>query len=137
MLKHTSTSSGALATKILRDGNAERSLGGRNARGTGSVDIPRDQGSTDDSVGGGVNDGDVGSTFMGSADIECDRNLLARSESRNNVLVVLVLETLAEPDLALLGVVVGLGLSNLELALDVAVVVTSFRVVRTDYVSRR
>jgi len=74
---------------------------------------------------------------MGSADLESDRNFLAGSESRNNVLVVLVLETLAEPDLALLGVVVGLCLSNLELALDVAVVVTSFRVVRTDYVSRR
>ena len=72
---------------------------------------------------------------MGSADLESDRNFLAGSESRNNVLVVLVLETLAEPDLALLGVVVGLGLGNLELALDVAIVVTGFRVVKIDFAS--
>lgn len=125
MLKNTSTSSGALASKVIGDGNAERGLGGGDARGAGRVDVPRDQGSTNDSVGGGINDRDVGSTFMGSTDIECDGDLLTRGESRNNVLVVLVLESLAEPDLALLGVVVGLSLSNLEFALDVAVVVTS------------
>lgn len=67
---------------------------------------------------------------MRSADIERDGDLLTRSESRNNVFVVLVLETLAEPDLALLSIVVGLSLSNLELALDVAIIVASFGVVR-------
>ena len=130
MLKHTSTSSGTLATKIVGNGDAEGGLGGRNARSAGSVDVPRDQGSTDDGVAGGINDRDVGSTFMGSANFESDRDLLTRGEGLNEILVVLVLEALTLPDLALLGVVVGLGLGNLELALNVAIVVTSFAVVR-------
>jgi hypothetical protein len=125
VLKHTSTSSGALATKILRNGDVERGLGGRDARSAGSVDVPRDQGSTDDSVGGGINDRDVGSAFVGSANFELDRDDLTRSERLDEILVVLVLETLALPDLALLSVVVGLGSGNLEFSLDVSVVVTS------------
>jgi hypothetical protein len=125
VLKHTSTSSGALATKILRNGDVERGLGGRDARSAGSVDVPRDQGSTDDSVGGGINDRDVGSAFVGSANFELDRDDLTRSERLDKILVVLVLETLALPDLALLSVVVGLGSGNLEFSLDVSVVVTS------------
>lgn len=130
MLKNTSTSSRALATEVLRDGDAERGLGGRNARSAGSVDIPRDQGSTNDGVAGGINDRDVGSTFMGSANFESDGDLLTRGEGLNEILVVLVLEALTLPDLALLGVVIGLSLGDLELALNVAIVVTSFAVVR-------
>jgi hypothetical protein len=126
VLEHASTSDGALATKVLRDGDVERGLGGRDARSAGSVDVPRDQGSTDDSVGGGINDRDVGSTFVGSANFELDRNDLARSERLDEILVVLVLETLALPDLALLSVVVGLGSGNLEFSLDIAIVVTGY-----------
>jgi hypothetical protein len=126
VLKNTSTSSGALATKVLRNGDVERGLGGRNARSAGSVDVPRDQGSTDDGVGGGINDRNVGSTLVGSADFKLNRDLLTRSERLNEILVVLVLETLALPDLALLGVVISLGPGNLELSLDVSVVVTSY-----------
>jgi hypothetical protein len=125
MLEHTSTSDGALATKVLRDGDVERGLGGRDARSTGSVDVPRDQGSTDDSVGGGINDRDVGSALVGSANLELDRDDLTGSERLDEILVVLVLETLALPDLALLGVVVGLSSGNLEFSLDVSVVITS------------
>jgi hypothetical protein len=133
VLKNTSTGSGAFATKILRDGDAERGLGGGNARSAGSVDVPRDQGSTDDGVAGGIDDRDVGSAFMGSANLESDGDLLTGGEGLDEILVVLVLETLALPDLALLGVVVGLGFGNLELALNVAIVVTSFAVVRVRF----
>jgi hypothetical protein len=63
---------------------------------------------------------------VGSADFKLDRDLLTRSERLNEILVVLVLETLALPDLALLGVVISLGPGNLELSLDVSVVVTSY-----------
>jgi hypothetical protein len=126
VLKNTGTSRGALAAKVLRNGDVERSLGRRNARSAGSVDVPRDQGSTDDGVGGGVNDRNVGSTLVRSADFKLDRDLLAGGERLNEILVVLVLETLALPDLALLSVVVGLGSGNLELSLNVSIVITSY-----------
>jgi hypothetical protein len=126
VLKNTSTSGGALATKVLRNGDVERGLGRRNARSARSVDVPRDQRGADDSVGSGVNDRDVGSTLVRSANFKLDRDLLAGSKGLDKILVVLVLETLALPDLALLSVVIGLGSGNLELSLDVSIVITSY-----------
>jgi len=129
VLNNTSTSSGALATKVLGDGNVEGGLVSRNARSSGCVDVPGDQRSADDGVGSSVDDRDVGGTGVRSADLELDGNLLAGGVCLDEVLVVLVLEAFAKPDVTLSGLVVGLGLGNLEFALDVTIVITSLVVV--------
>lgn len=61
---------------------------------------------------------------MGGADVEFERYDLPGCVGLHVCGVVLELVTLAEPDVALGGVVVGLGGGHLELALDVAVVVS-------------
>jgi hypothetical protein len=61
-----------------------------------------------------------------SADFELDGDLLAGSKGLDEILVVLVLETLALPDLALLSIVIGLGSGNLKFSLDVSIVITSY-----------
>jgi hypothetical protein len=64
-----------------------------------------------------------------SADLKLDRYLLARSVRLDRVLVVVVLEPLAEPEVTLGSVVVTLLSSDLELTLDVTVVVALLVVV--------
>jgi hypothetical protein len=61
-----------------------------------------------------------------SADFKLDRDLLTGSEGLDEILVVLVLETLALPDLALLSVVIGLSSGNLKFSLNVSIVITSY-----------
>lgn len=60
---------------------------------------------------------------MGGADVDLELDGLPGVVGLDVVLVVGELVALAEPDVALLGVVVVLAVGDLELALDVAVVV--------------
>lgn len=113
MLDNTSTSGGALAAEVIRNGDAERSLVGWDGGGRGGVGVPRDQGSANNRVCRGVDDGDVGGTRVRSADVELDVDLLSGGIGLDIVLVVVVLETLAEPDVTLGGFVVALSVGNL------------------------
>lgn len=122
-LDDTLTSGGALTAEVLGDGDVEGSVGGLDTGGSGGILVPVLQDRANDAVGGSLDDGDVGGTGVGSADVDLEGHGLAELEGLDVVLVVVELVALAEPDVALGGVVVALGAGDLELALDVAVVV--------------
>ena len=122
-LQHTVTGGATLAAEVIGDGDAEVGLVGGDAGGSGGIDIPGDQGLADDTVGRGVDDGDVSDAGVGSADINCEVDFLAGGIGLDVVLVVGELVTLAKPDVALSVFVVALAGGDLQLALDVAVVV--------------
>lgn len=92
-------------------------VGGDTGLGGGVVG-EGDQGLANDGVGGGVDDGDVGNTGVGSADLNLEVDGLTRGVALD-VGVVGELVTLAEGELALGGVEAAAGL--LGEALDVAV----------------
>lgn len=122
-LDNAVTGGGALAAKVGGHGDVEGGVSGLDTGLGGGVDIPALQGRADDAVGGSVDDGDVGNTGVGGTDVDLEVDGLARGVGLDVVLVVVELVALAEPDVALGGIVVALGAGNLELALDVAVVV--------------
>jgi hypothetical protein len=119
---------GAVAANV-GDGDGELLLVLGDGVGVGAVLVPALQGAADDRAAGGGNDGDVGDTGVRGADVDLDLDLLADGVLLHVLGVVVVLEALAEPDVASLGVVVGLAVGDLELALDVAVVVAHLVVV--------
>lgn len=123
MLDDTATGGRAGIRQVRWNGNAEAGFVGRNGYRGASIDIPRDQWLANDLVGRGVDDGNVCNTSVWCADVEGHVDDLAGCVRLNFVRVVGVLEAFAEPDLTLVGIVVGLRGGNLELALDVAVVV--------------
>jgi len=127
-LDNAVTGVGAVAANV-GDGDGELLLVLRDGVGVGAVLVPALQGAADDGVGGGGNNGDVGDTGVRGADVDLDLDLLADGVLLHVLGVVVVLEALAEPDVASLGVVVGLAVGDLELALDVAVVVAHLVVV--------
>ena len=127
-LDNAVTGVGAVAANV-GDGDGELLLGLRDGVGGGAVLVPALQGAADDGVGGGGNNGDVGDTSVRSANVDLHIDLLANSVLLHVLGVVVELVALALPDVASLGVVVGLAVGNLELALDVAVVVALLVVV--------
>lgn len=129
MLDNASTRGRARSAKVRGDGNAEASLVGVVGACSRGKDVPRDQGRTNDLVGGSVNNGNVGSSGVGSADVELEVHLLTSTVALDLVGVVGVLETLAQPNVALGGIVVGLSGCDLEFTLDVTIVVASLVVV--------
>ena len=122
-LQYTVTSGRALAAQILGDGHAEIRIILGDARLGGSVVLPRLQRATDHAVRGGIDDRDVGDTRVRRADVDLELDGLAWSVGLDVVLVVGEFVALAEPDVALFGIVVVLALCDLELALHVAIVV--------------
>lgn len=122
-LQHTVTGGSTLASKIIRDGDAEVGLIGLDAGGGGCVDIPGDQRGANDLVGGSGDDGDVGDTGVGGTDVDGEGDLLSCLVRLDVVLVIGELVALAKPDVALGGFVITLAGGNLQLALDVAVLV--------------
>ena len=122
-LQYTVTSRRALVTQVLRDRHAEIRLILGDARLRGSVLLPRLQRTADNAVRGGIDNRDVSDTRVWRADVDLELDGLAWSVGLDVVLVVGEFVALAEPDVALFGIVVVLALCDLELALHVAVVV--------------
>lgn len=122
-LEHTVTGGVTLAAEVVGDGDLEAGLVGGDTGGGGGIDIPRDQGLANDTVGGGIDHGDVGNTSVGGTDVDLEVDSLAGSVGLDVVLVVGELVTLAKPDITLIGVVVALARGDLQLALNVTVVV--------------
>jgi hypothetical protein len=122
------TGAGAVAANI-GDGDGELLLVLGDGVGVGTVLVPALQDAAEDGVAGGGNDRDVGDTGVRGADVDLDLDFLADGVLLDVLGVVVVLEALAEPDVASGGVVVGLAVGDLELALDVAVVVAHLVVV--------
>lgn len=122
-LQHTVTGGSTLASETIGDGDAEAGLIGLDTGGGGCIDIPGDQRGANDLVGGSGDDGDVGDTGVGGADVDSEGDLLSCGVGLDVVLVIGKLVALAKPDVALGGVVITLAGGNLELALDVAVLV--------------
>lgn len=123
MLHNTSASSGAGIAKIRGNGDGERSLvcwDGHRVVGKISVG---EEGGANNGVGGGVDDRHIGSTGVGSTNVEGKGNGLASRPGLNIGSVVGIFEALALPDVAFGLVVVGLRLGDLEFALDVAIVI--------------
>ena len=118
----------ALAANI-GDGDSELLLVLGDGGGVGSVVVPALQDAADDGIAGGRDDGNVGDTGVRSADVDRDGNFLADGVLLHVLGVVVVHESLAEPDLASLDVVVGLAVGDLKLTLDVTVVVAHLVVV--------
>lgn len=117
MLDDTLATSGTLATKV-GDGDGEGGLVGGAGLGVGGKDVPRGEDVTNDGVGGGVNDGDVGGTGVGSANVVGDVDNVASRVALNVGRVVRVLHTLALPEVALVGEVAA---NQLRLTLDVSI----------------
>lgn len=122
-LQHTVTGGSTLASEILGDGDAEVGLIGLDAGGGGCIDIPGDQRGANDLVGGSGDDGDVGDTGVGGADVDGEGDLLSCLVRLDIVLVIGKLVALAKPNITLGGLVITLAGGNLQLALDVAVLV--------------
>jgi hypothetical protein len=99
-LNHAVTSVGALGADI---GHGDFEVGPvwvlRHGAGGEGVLVPADEGLANDLVGLDADDGHVGGTVMGSADLNLDRNLLARSVAED-LAGVRKGNTLALPDAA-------------------------------------
>lgn len=117
VLNNTFTGGGTLAREV-RDGDRERSLIGRDRSRVRSENIPVHQLVTNNRVGSGVNDRDIGGAGMRSPDIVCDGNTLASGIALNVGSIVRVLHTLAQPKVAFGGEIT---LDELLLALDVTI----------------
>ena len=111
------------SAKVGGDGDVEVLVVVGDTSGGRGVDVPALQRAANDRVAGRVDNRDVGDTGVGSADVDDHGDLLAGGVFLDIVLVVGKLVTLAEPDVALGGLVVALRLGDLKLTLDVAVVV--------------
>lgn len=122
-LQHTVTGGSTLASETIGNGDTEAGLIGLDTGGGGCIDIPGDQRGANDLVGGSGDDGDVGDTGVGGADVDSEGDLLSCGVGLDVVLVIGKLVALAKPDVALGGVIITLAGGNLELALDVAVLV--------------
>ena len=121
MLDNTGTGNGTLGTKGGWDGDREGELVCWGGVGVVGEVIVGDQWESDDGVGSSLNDGDIGSTSVGCAQIEFERDDLSRGVGLNVGSVILQLESLAQPNVAGLRVIVGLSIGNLEFSLDVSV----------------
>lgn len=117
------TGGAALGAEVGGDGDVKVLVVVGDTGGGRGVDVPALQRAANDRVAGRVDNRDVGDTGVGSADVDDHGDLLAGGVFLDIVLVVGKLVTLAEPDVALGGLVVALRLGDLKLALDVAVVV--------------
>lgn len=122
MLNDAITSLCTFATEILRNGNAERCFVGLYTRGSGCESGPVSQ-LFDNRVARRVDDGNVGSSGVGRGNVKGKWDDLSSGIALHLVRVVGEFVALAEPDLALGGVVVALRRGDLEHALDVSVVV--------------
>lgn len=135
MVDDTGTGGRALVAQVAGYGDAEACLVCGDRDRVGSENIPGDQRLANHGVGSGVNDGHVGNTGVWCADVKGERNHLPGSVRLDKSSVVGIFVSLAHPDVALGGVVVGLRGGDLEHALDVAVVV--FAMIRTMGTSKR
>lgn len=121
----------ALVAQVAGDGDAEACLVRRDGHRVRGEDIPRNQGGSDGSVGGGLNNGDIGNTGVRCADVERKRHYLTSGVGLDKVGVVGVFVSLAHPNVALGGIVVGLRGGDLEHTLDVAVVIFGTSAIET------
>jgi hypothetical protein len=117
-LENTVSSLGALTTQALGKSDAEGSVVGVETS-VGSIVLKLDKRLSDHLISGGLDNGDVGVTGVRSSNVDVKVNLLTELVALDIVLVVVELEALAQPEVAVLGVKVGS--DDLLDALDVAV----------------
>ena len=124
MLNNASTRSGAGGTQVRGNINAETGLVGVVRGRSGCEAVPVDQGSANDGVFSSVDDRHICSSGVRSANVELHGDDLTSGICLDIVLVVIIFETFAEPDIALCGIVVGLSGGDLKFTLNIAIVVT-------------
>ncbi|KAI6772889.1 hypothetical protein HG530_003847 [Fusarium avenaceum] len=119
-LENTVTSLGAVTAEARGESDAEGGVVGGGAR-VGSVVLELDEGLADHAVGRGLDDRDIGVAGVGSGDVDLEGDLLAQLVALDVVLVVVELEALAEPEVAVGGVeaVADDLLDALDVAVDV------------------
>ncbi|KAI6766855.1 hypothetical protein HG531_011215 [Fusarium graminearum] len=114
----TQDSLGAVTTQASRKGNTESSVVG-SSTSVGSIVLKLDQRLADHGIRRSLDDGNIGVTSVGSSNVDLKGDLLAEAVLLDIVLVVVELEALAQPEVAVSGLEV---LANDLLdALDVAV----------------
>ncbi|CAF3441590.1 unnamed protein product [Fusarium graminearum] len=117
-LENTLASLGAVTTQASRKGNTESSVVG-SSTSVGSIVLKLDQRLADHGIRRSLDDGNIGVTSVGSSNVDLKGDLLAEAVLLDIVLVVVELEALAQPEVAVSGLEV---LANDLLdALDVAV----------------
>lgn len=123
MLNDTGACSRASITKVSWDSDGEGGLVGRDSLGViGEVRVI-EKDVAHNGVGSSVDDGDICCSSMGGTNVEGEGDDLSSSKGLDIGSVVGILVSLAEPDVTLSFVVVGLSSSDLKLSLNISVTV--------------
>jgi hypothetical protein len=117
-LQNTVARGGAVAAEIVGEGDAESGVVGSQTTVAGIV-VELDQRGSNDGISAGLNHGHVGEASVRSSNVDIEVDRLAQGEALDIVDIIVVLETLAEPEIASSGVQVIT--HDLQDTLDIAV----------------